>query len=240
MSLNKEKGASPLYYQLYEILKDKIKKEIYSCGDILPSEKELMKEYEVSRITVRQAISNLTQDGYLEAKRGIGTIVRYKKIDEQIKSIRSFSEEMQEHGIIMKTSFCSVKEIKASSKIALYLNVNEGDKCLEIKRIRCAGDIPIVYSETYIRKDLNLDTDERYYTDSFYKYLKEEKNIIVHRAHDTLEAASANKKIAKLLEINEKDPVFIRVRQSFNKDNDLIEHTTSYYPGEKYKYSMDL
>ena len=240
MELHKEKGAQPLYFQLYELIKSKIESEIYNYGDIVQSEKELMDQFGISRITVRQAISNLTHDGYLEGKRGIGTIVKYIKIDENIDSVISFSDEMKHHGIIMKTSYCKVKKIKANNSISTYLGCKLNETCIKIERVRCANNDPIVYSVTYVNKDWDLDLNEKYYTDSFYKYLSDEKGITVVKARDTLEAGLANEEIADFLNIEKDRPVFIRTRKSYTKDNKLIEYTKSHYPGDKYKYSMDL
>ncbi len=240
MELDKSKGAQPLYFQLYEIIKKKIEQKEYTYDDILPSEKEFMEEFDVSRITVRQAIANLKNDGYIESNRGIGTIVKYRKIDEQIDSVISFSEEMKQHGIIMTTGFCEVKTMKATADIATHLQCKINSPCLKITRVRCANSDPIVYSITYVSSDWDLDLDKKYYVDSFYAYLLERKGIIVSRARDTLEAGLADKKIATLLSIAKDSPVFIRTRKSYTKDGVLIEYTKSYYPGTKYKYSIEL
>lgn len=161
MELDKSKGAQPLYFQLYEIIKKKIEQKDYTYGDILPSEKEFMQEFDISRITVRQAIANLTNDGYLEGKRGIGTIVKYRKIDEKIDSVISFSDEMKQHGIIMTTSYCEVKPMKVTADIATHLNCKIDSLCLRITRVRCANTDPIVYSITYVNSDWDLDLDKK-------------------------------------------------------------------------------
>lgn len=64
-------------------------------GDFLPTEKELMEKYELSRVTVRQAMTNLVQSGYARARRGIGTDVVYEKVEEQMEGVISFTEEMK-------------------------------------------------------------------------------------------------------------------------------------------------
>ena len=91
--LNHEKGAPPLYSQLESIIKMQIERGEYNRGDFLPTEKMLMDQYEVSRVTVRQAMAALSQAGYIKCSRGIGTEVIYEKIDEHMKSVISFTDE---------------------------------------------------------------------------------------------------------------------------------------------------
>ena len=71
--MDRNPGAPPLYAQLEQILKQQIECGTYKKGDFLPTEKELMEKYELSRVTVRQAMTNLVQSGYARARRGIGT-----------------------------------------------------------------------------------------------------------------------------------------------------------------------
>lgn len=77
--MDRNPGAPPLYAQLEQILKQQIECGTYKKGDFLPTEKELMEKYELSRVTVRQAMTNLVQSGYARARRGIGTDVVYEK-----------------------------------------------------------------------------------------------------------------------------------------------------------------
>ncbi|MEG0368980.1 MAG: GntR family transcriptional regulator, partial [Hungatella sp.] len=98
--LSREKGAPPLYFQLREELKEEIEEEKYKKGDIFLTERQLQEKYKVSRVTVRQAVGDLVNEGYLQCARGVGTIVVFNKIDENLKQVISFSEEMKHHGII--------------------------------------------------------------------------------------------------------------------------------------------
>ncbi len=240
MELNREKGAAPLYAQLEQFFKHEIERGAYQYGDIFPGENALMDKYKVSRITVRQAMSNLTQAGYLQGKRGIGTVVVYRKIDEHIEQVISFSEEMRRHGIHMNTSYCEIQEVSADDTVAYHLHIAEGSTCTSLTRVRCAEDQPIVYSLTYMPQEMEMPLDRTLYMDSLYQYLSSEKNIIVAKAKDTFEASLATKEIAKFLHIQIGDPVFVRTRKSYTMTNQLIEYTVCYYPGNTYKYSVDL
>jgi GntR family transcriptional regulator len=238
--LDKSKGAAPLYHQLKQILKKEIEEESFVKGDIFPCEKDLMNIFEVSRTTVRQAIADLTNLGYLRGERGVGTIVTFSKINERLKSVISFSEEMRRHGIIMSTSHCKIDFEIASKYIAQQLGVTVGEKVIHLIRVRCADGAPLVYSNTYLPGNLDLPLEESNYDASLYEFLKKEKNILVTATNDTLEAILADEEIAKFLKIELNTAVFKRTRKGFDQFGKQVEFSLSYYPGDKYKYNIDL
>lgn len=237
--LDRSKGAMPLYKQLEEILKKAIDDGVYKVGELFPCEKELMASYEVSRITVRQAVAELSALGYLKGERGKGTTVIIDKINENLKSIVSFSQEMALHGVLMTTKICEVTKEKASSYIAKALNLEDGAFVIKVVRLRCASASAIAYSTTYLPFSLGLSLASSDYSTSLYCYLKD-KGITVVRANDTLEAVLAEKDIADKLEIDIKSAVFKRTRNSFDEKGVPIEFSYIYYPGDKYKYNINL
>lgn len=238
--LNHEKGAPPLYAQLEAVLKKKIECGEYSKGDFFPTEKMLMEQYEVSRVTVRQAMAALAQEHYIKATRGIGTEVVYEKIDEHMKSVISFTEEMRQHHVTMETSFCKMEKVTPEKKIAMALQITREDKCYCLTRVRCVNGSPLVYTITYLKDIVNLPMDSIYYMESLYRYLQEVHQIRIERGQDTLEASLPTETVQKYLEIDEQTPVFKRVRQTFLPKDEIFEYSICYYPGNRYKYTVDL
>ena len=121
--MDRNPGAPPLYAQLEQILKQQIECGTYKKGDFLPTEKELMEKYELSRVTVRQAMTNLVQSGYARARRGIGTDVVYEKVEEQMEGVISFTEEMKKHHIEMQTTYCKMELISPGETVARQIEV---------------------------------------------------------------------------------------------------------------------
>jgi GntR family transcriptional regulator/GntR family mannosyl-D-glycerate transport/metabolism transcriptional repressor len=238
--LDHGKGAPPLYSQLEAILKNDIECGKYNKGDIFPSEKMLMEEFQVSRITVRQAISSLTQLGYIKCSRGIGTEVISEKIDEHIKSVISFTDEMKRHNIRMKTTYCNMEKVNPEVRVAMILQVPRTDTCYCLTRVRCVEGKPLVYTITYLKNIVELPLENECYMESLYKYLSEHFGIIIEKGEDTLEATLPTKEVQKRLEISEQMPVFKRVRQTFLPGNEIFEYSICYYPGNRYKYTVDL
>lgn len=238
--LNREKGSPPLYFQLKEELKNQIEDGKFKKGDLFPSEKQLQEQYQVSRVTVRQAVNELVSAGYLQCARGIGTTVVFHKIDEQLKQVISFSEEMEHHGIIMNTSHCVMKKMAAEEMVLQNLELQSGAVCYCLERVRCAENIPIVYSISYLTNKYRIPLDDHLYQESLYKFLRENYGIVIMRGKDTFEATLATPVIGEFLKIKPGQPVFKRTRMTFDQDGDPLEYTICYYAGDKYKYSIDL
>lgn len=238
--LNRTPGAPPLYHQLAVILKEKIESGEYTAGDTFPTEVQLQQGFQVSRITVRNAVAQLTNEGYLECARGIGTKVIFRKIDEQLKQVVSFSEEMKQHNIIMSTKLCWISTILATEQVASQLDIPKGGPVFKLIRVRCADQTPIVYSITYISGDRGLSPDPDQYRDSLYEYLNREHGILIVKGRDTFEAVLSDHTSAAMLEIAKGMPLIKRTRKTFDQYNKAIEFTVCYYAGDKYKYSIEL
>lgn len=237
--LDKSRGSSPLYSQIEDILLKELESGLFSPGDIFYSEKEIMECFQVSRITVRQAVSSLAQKGFLEPQRGVGAVVKGLKIGESLEGIVSFSDEMKSHGILMETSFVSIEVRDIEEDLGGRLD-GSGRKAYYLERVRNASSSPIVFSKTYLSSCFSLSLDRECYKHSLYDFLRREKNIVVLRARDTLEAILASEEVASRLDIKVASPVFKRTRASYSQDGRQIEYSVSYYPGSRYKYSIEL
>lgn len=238
--LNREKGAAPLYSQIVEIIKGQIEGGEFVKGDLFLTEKKMQEIFQVSRITVRQAINELVNDGYLQCSRGIGTTVVYGKIDENLKNLVSFTEEMRNHGKVMNTSYCDMKLVKAEKSIASQLEIEAGEECYRLVRVRSVGKEAIVYSLTYLKKTREYPLDNSFYMESLYQFLQDQCNTKVVKGRDTFEAVAATAEISEYLSIEEGSPVFKRVRKAYEENGDIVEYSICYYPGDRYKYSVEL
>ena len=240
MELNRDKSAPSLYIQIERILKEQIENGEYANGDMLPSEKELQALFNVSRVTIRQAVSGLANRGYVECSRGIGTTVTFEKIDENIRRVISFSKEMAQHGMRMETSYCRISLEKSGKAVSFRLEIPEDTPVYKLVRVRCVKGAPMVYSVTYLMRTCELPLDDDSYLESLYDLLETRYGIKIVRGQDTFEATLANRAIADFLKISAGDPVFKRSRITFDQNGKKVEYTCCYYPGEKYQYTVDL
>src|SRR5699024_91642 len=102
----------PLYHQIKDTLVSRISDGVWQAGDLIPTEVELMKEFEVSRTTIRQAISILVHEGLLEKRQGRGTTVKSMKLIGSLGRLTGFAEEIMERGYLPKSRLLKAEHRK--------------------------------------------------------------------------------------------------------------------------------
>ena len=122
--LVRSKGAPTLKEQLINIIKSDIETGVYKEGELLPREIDYEEKYGVSRITVRAAIGELEQKGYVERIKGKGTIVLKYRKSEPLLKIEGFTDEMKAKGIIPTTASAVIKLVKADADSAAALGID--------------------------------------------------------------------------------------------------------------------
>lgn len=241
MQLDYSKGAIPLYLQIKKELKNKIESKEYPYGSLLPSELELEKSFGVSRITVRQAISELEKEGYVRRARGKGTTITYsEKIDENLSAIRRFTTEMKDRGLTPGTQVANISKILVPKEVAEQLELEKEDEVYYLYRVRTGNEEPVVLFETYIPTCFKLSLDPDKYYDSMYDVFEEAGIGMPQLVHENFQAMLADDRLSKALNVKKGSAIFKRVRIAYNKDNKPIEYTISYYRGDRYSYSIEL
>ena len=134
------------YKQIEKDILDKIQTGYFKQNDMIPTELELSKTYNVSRVTVRRATDNLVAQGLLYRTAGVGTFVNHNPATQKIATLKSFTEEMEELGLKAYTKINSFSIIEADSKIARMIGVKPNDMIYYIERIRYGND---EYSTTF-------------------------------------------------------------------------------------------
>lgn len=234
-------SKTPIYFQLKQILKNGIQDGEYLPGQLLPSERELCAQYDISRMTARQAINELQNEGYLYKIQGKGTFVSSHKIEQNLALLTSFSEDMQRMGRQPGSKILAIENLRADTEIADKLQIDVGKNVLLLSRLRYAGTQPISIENSYLNADLikRIDTGG---ADNFslYRYLREELHIQLASAHETIETTPITGKRAKLLEVPENAAGLLMERITRNENNTPIEYVKSFYRGDLYKFSIEL
>ncbi|WP_071460688.1 GntR family transcriptional regulator [Bacillus massilinigeriensis] len=230
----------PIYYQLEELIKKQMENNELQPGDALPSEREYSELHGISRMTVRQAISNLVQNGMLYRQQGKGTFVAERKIEKQLLGLTSFTEDMQGRGVRTWSEVVDFQKVPANLYIASQLEMIVHDEVFEIKRVRMAEGTPMAYETTYLPAKLLQGLTEEAATQSIYLYIDEHLSSPIGSARQTIEASTANDMEADYLQIPEGSPVLLIERTSKLKDGTPIELAKSVYRADRYKFSVDI
>ncbi len=237
--LNHGKGCPSLYQQIKDIYKNKIVTEEIKRGDKIPSEIEIQKEFNVSRITARQAILELEKEGMVKRGRGKGTYVIWQKgIEEDLSHIKSFTEEMISRNRVPGTKSLSVEKVMVTENIAKEYGMKSNEEMYCIKRVRTADDVRLVYFVSYFPLSTKLPMDSSAYKESIYEMLDYTGMGIPIKVEEKISAILPNKEVCNALNISSSQPVLLRERISLNEKGELMEFTHCYYRGDLYKYRI--
>lgn len=203
--MSKVSDTAPLYYKLSEEINSKIDDGIWEVGSKIPSERELVEKYSLSRITVRNAIAECVRQGRLEKVQGKGTFVVDRKIVQRLANVYSFSDEMKKQGKVSSTKVICCVVVDASETIAKNLNIDLNSSVIFLERLRFAEkDKPIIVERTYFPYDeyeflLNTDLEKV----SLYRTLETKHGIKIDRAVETFKACELRPSECRLLECGE-------------------------------------
>lgn len=139
-----------LYFQLKQIIMDKIRSGEWAAYSRLPTESEFSQTYEISRATVRQALNELEYEGYIMRKQGRGTFVKPMKIEQKLNDFYSFSEEIRKMGYTPSTKVYDFQVIVSDEKLSSIMNIPLNTPLYWIKRIRLANGEPFAVEDSYI------------------------------------------------------------------------------------------
>jgi len=231
----------PLYYQLENILREKIKSGEYRPGDPFPTEDQLVKSYRVSRITVRQALSALGKDGLITRSRGKGSFVTEGLIHLEPMKLTGMIEDIIDMGIKTKAKIVNFGFIHPPQKVVESLKLHGEDEVLRIERIRLIKGSPVSYTISYIPSDLGKKINIKDLTSQPILNILEQKcKVKIGRGFQIIEAALADSRVGALLEVMTGAPLLKIERTVFDVKNRPVEYISILYRSDRYHYTVDL
>jgi GntR family transcriptional regulator len=232
--------AIPLYYQLETILRRKILSGDYKPDKPLPSEDMLAEEYQVSRITVRQALASLEQDGLVLRQRGKGTFVSEKVSDFRLPLFTGSIEDLVLMGIHTDTEVLSSDWIDAPENIREKLQAIS-EKVLRIEKIRSIEGSPFSHVFNYLPHDIGQEVPAELVTQKpMLMILEDELGIRATQAEQSVEATIADAEVASMLEIRVGDPLLKVERTVYDHKDRPVEYVSVLYRADKYAFTVKL
>lgn len=230
--------GSPVYIQIHNQIKKDIEAGVWAVGDRIPSERELALEFNVSRMTLRQAVQTLVEEGILERQVGAGTFVARKKVQEKMTGVTSFTELMEEQG--KKPSSRTVSYLVTTPFLSEMerLKLKDDEKVLRMERIRYADEVPICFEVATLPYSLVKDYERNQITTSLYRTLEESGRKIGH-AQQSVSAQVASERIAEYLNIK-RGSAILRLRQITELgDGTPFEYVRTQYAGDKFEFYLE-
>ncbi len=238
-----------LYYKVpkYYILKREIVKKIDNDelldDQLIPSERELIKEYGVSRITVRRAIVELVNEGYLYRIQGKGTYVKGDSKKQDLFSITSCTQDIINLGMTPSRKVIRCELIDSYPKRARQMEIDKNDKLVVIDRVYYADKEPINRTITYLPQKYFPDLEQHnFHDESLYEVLEKHYKLKVTRATRTIEAVIATDEVANLLDVEVGQPVLLFRGTTYGMINNKevpVETFKTNYRTDKYKFYIN-
>ncbi|NBO64649.1 MAG: GntR family transcriptional regulator [Acidobacteria bacterium] len=239
MRLNKH-SFTPLYHQIEQALRRQIKEGVLIPGSAI-SERELSEQLGVSRMTARQALSALRDEGLIYTARGRGTFVAEPKLDVHTRQLHGFSEDMRRRGLTPTSRVLGFRRSAATEVVREKLDLGQLEEVYEIERLRLADGAPMAWEVCQVPVGLGIEIGPADLEQgSLYQLLEESGGIRLHEAYELLEAASATMREAELLRISHRSPVLIVERTVRDIEHRPIEYVRSVYRGDRYQARIRL
>ncbi len=226
----------PEYDKLYNSLREQILDGHYAAGQTLPPERQLCKDFGVSRITARHAIRLLQEQGLVERFQGRGTYIR--SINPKKVSIINcdFSGSIRKNAPEMTRKLISFEKVLLSRQIAEQLNLNANEECTLAKRADVMNGEPVAYDRAFIPLKYSSSLNEKLLIKiDFLEMWTRAEKIVISYGTQNIEATGAGKEDAEILNIKPDSPVLFVTDIVYNSENRPVAIFESVYRGDRIK-----
>ena len=235
-------SSTPLYIQIKELLHSQIQSGQFAVGDRLPSERELSETYNVSRMTARQALQMLEQDGLTQRQVGKGSYVARPQIDQDLRELTSFTQDMSARGLRPQNRVLLAALQPADSEVADHLQARTGEPAVVLQRVRLADGKPIALETAHLvhRTCPGILAAHDFARASLYQVLKEHYGLHLVWATQIIGARMPDRFERDALDLPKRVPVLSLLRVTYDETDRPIEFVRSCYNSERYQLRTTL
>jgi GntR family transcriptional regulator len=230
-------GAEPKHAQLRAVLASMCATELAPDAAI-PSERELMTTYAVSRATVRRAIESLVAEGALRRVQGKGTFVAPPRVQSHLH-LASFTQDMRRRGKTPSTRVVRVAPVEPPPEVADWFGLRPGATAWWVERVRLAAGEPMAFEAGWYSPTLLPGLDRHDLARSLYELFAQEYGVVVDTAEQTVHAELADPSLAHHLDVSPGDPLLAFERRS-RSGGAPLERVSSHYRGDRYELHVSL
>jgi GntR family transcriptional regulator len=230
-------GPRPKHAQLSDVLVDVATHELGPDAAI-PSERELMTTYDVSRATVRKAIDSLVAEGLLRRIHGKGTFVVRPRLESRLH-LASFSQDMRRRGLTPSTRALGIELDQPPADVAAALDLGRSGRAWRIDRVRLADGQPIALEQGWYPEPPLPALDREDLGGSLYEIFDRRYGLVIDSAEQTLWGESADAITARRLDAPVHTPL-LAFRRISHAGELPLEYVVSRYRGDRYQLHMSL
>lgn len=225
------------YLKIYNDIVSKIENGIYNPNDKLPSEKELMDGYDVSRDTVRKSLNILEQNGYIQKTKGKGSFVLdINKFNFPVSGVVSFKEISRKLGRDSDTEVESLKCTVPRRTIAKHLELKLEEKVWEIVRARSIGGEKVILDKDYVLQRVVEHLTVDICKDSLYDYIENQLGLKIAYAKKEITVQKATEEDKKYLDMKGFDMIVVVRSYTYLDDTSLFQYTESRHRPDKFVF----
>jgi len=237
----KLKGGTPLHAQIAHWLRNQIVLDEFTPDEKLPSENDLAKKFNVSRVTIRRALQSLENESLIYRCQGLGSFVSDERARHNLVRLTDFNEDMAMAGLEATSDVIAFETVSTPEWLRDILAIEPGTKVIQIDRLRLGDGEPIAFDSTWlpILYGQLLDKDALQDT-TIYKQLEENYEIPVIRGCYRMSAELADTNLSGYLHVPEGSALFLIDRISYTIGDKPVYYQKRYYRNDKVKYQMTL
>lgn len=235
------KKGIPRHTQISQWLRNQIQEGVYGVNEKLPSENELAKKFNVSRVTIRRALQSLESESIIYRCQGLGSFVSDERATHSLVKLTDFNEDMAKAGLEPSSAVRKFETVNAPDWLINILDIEKGSKVLQIDRLRLGDGEPIAFDTTWMPIFYGQLLDEKELAEStIYGLLEENYDIPVLRGCYKMSAEVADENLAEALQVNPQSPLFVIDRLSTTIGEKPLYYQKRYYRNDKVVYQMTL
>lgn len=233
----------PLYYRVWRTLEQRIRDQSYRAGERLPSEDRLCSEFRASRITIRQALARLVDQGLVVRRRGSGSFVS-PQAETRLTAPAKFTASLEDlfaQVERVRTKSAEIVEEVPPPDVRAVLQIPAGEALAVVRRVRVFREQPFSVTTNYLPREVGARLAEaELYRYPLLRLLEEKLRVVFRSADQTIEARLADEDVAKALGIHFGDPVLFVERLMFTDADRPFELVRSHYRADVYRYQIRL
>jgi GntR family transcriptional regulator len=236
-----DQGPIPLYHQLKKILEAKIRSREFKEKERFPSEAELGKQFNVSRITVRQALSELQKVGLVYRERGKGTFVT-EGAGLKRPVLKGSIEDLITAAKGTRIKILSYKEVTTPREVADTPEMTRSGKVYQLEMIRLVAQGPQGYSIVYFPHNLGKTISPNEFKEDMeiIAFVEEKLSTKAHHADQAIEVENADRVLAEHLDVKVKAPLLTIRRNYYTAKGSLMFIGKTHFRPDRFKYEIEL
>lgn len=232
---------TPLYHQVYLILRNKILTGEYPFDSAILSEQETSEQFGVSRITAKRALNELADDGYVKRERGRGTRVIFNASTPPVQaSVEGLLENLLAMGLETEVKLLSFDYVSPDNEVTRALQCGDESVVQRATRVRSMEGEPFSFLTTYVPEYIGRSFSRDDLANRPLLALLERSGVIVGKAEQTISATLADIEVSSALELELASPLLSIQRIVYDRDENPVEFIKALYRPDRYQYRMML